>query len=91
MQVWDAHSGHALWSMHIGRYAFAVAWSPDGTRIASGHDDKTVRIWDAASGHTLLEYTGHSDAVFKVAWSPDGTQIASASGDGTVQVWTPHA
>ena len=39
---------------------FAAAWSPDGTRIASGSDDKTVQVWDAADGKPLLTFRGHS-------------------------------
>ena len=66
---------------------FAVAWSPDGTRIASGGDDYTVQVWNATSGRRLLTYRGHTAEVRGVAWSPDGTRIASASKDGTVQVW----
>ena len=65
---------------------FAVAWSPDSRRIASGGNDSTVQVWDAASGHRLLTYMGHAAAVREVAWSPDGARIASASQDGTVQV-----
>jgi WD40 repeat protein/tRNA A-37 threonylcarbamoyl transferase component Bud32 len=64
-----------------------VAWSPDGKRIASASSDRTVQVWDAASGTTLYTYTGHADAVYAVAWSPDGGRIASASFDKTVQVW----
>jgi WD40 repeat protein len=70
--------------------AYALAWSPDGKRIASGGDDNIVRVWDATTSQTLLQYRGHTDAVFKVVWSPDGTMIASASADGTVQVWRPQ-
>jgi WD40 repeat protein len=66
----------------------AVAWSPDGKRIASGSQDKTVQVWDASSSNTLLTYRGHSyAAVSSVGWSPDGKRIASGSWDGTVQVW----
>ncbi len=65
----------------------AVAWSPDGTRLASGSKDGTVQIWDAADGRHAYTYPGHSGAVTAVAWSPDGTRIASGSVDGTVQVW----
>ena len=65
----------------------AVAWSPDGTRIASGGYDDTVRVWNAADGSHPYTYTGHSSGVLAVAWSPDGTRIASGGLDGTVQVW----
>ncbi len=67
----------------------AVAWSPDGKRIASGGDDQTVQVWDAADGGHVFIYRGHSDTVLAVAWSPDGRRIASGGGptDNTVQVW----
>ena len=65
-----------------------MAFSPDGTRIASGSDDKTVRVWDAATGQPVGQpLTGHTDAVCSVAFSPDGTRIASGSDDKTVRVW----
>ncbi len=68
----------------------SLAWSPDSRRLASASNDKTVRIWDPYTGHTLLTYRGHTDAVKAVAWSPDGMHIASAGVDNTVQVWDPQ-
>jgi WD40 repeat protein len=64
----------------------AVAWSPDGKRIASGSADKTVQVWDAVDGDHVFTYKGYSSYVGPVAWSPDGKRIASF-GDKTVQVW----
>ena len=71
----------------------AVAWSPDGKRIASGSGkithsiDNTVQVWNAADGSHVFTYKGHSSIVQAVAWSPDGHRIASGSDDKTVQVW----
>lgn len=81
-------------SGHSGRIT-AVAWSPYGPSSASGSGyrlttasyDKTVRIWYAANGSSLLVYRGHFERVNAVAWSPNGTRIASASDDRTVQIW----
>ncbi len=68
-------------------FVLSVAWSPDGTHIASASDDQTVQVWEAVSGWPLLTYNRHTGTVWSVAWSPDGTRIASASFDRTVQVW----
>ena len=65
----------------------ALAWSPDGTRIASGSADNTVQIWDTATGRKLYIYEGHAQEVSTVAWSPDGKLIASAGDGKTVQIW----
>ena len=65
----------------------AVAWSPNGQRIASGSWDRTVQVWNASDGGNVFTYRGHSGVVDAVAWSPDGKWIASGSWDKTVQVW----
>jgi WD40 repeat protein len=64
-----------------------VAWSPDGTRLATSSEDLTARVWDADSGRELAVLRGHDDGVLRVAWSPDGGRLATCSRDRTVRVW----
>jgi WD40 repeat protein/transcriptional regulator with XRE-family HTH domain len=65
----------------------ALAWSPNGKRIATASEDYTAQVWDATSGKDVVIYRGHSSFVKGVAWSPDGTRIVSGSADGTAQIW----
>lgn len=65
---------------------FAVAFRPDGKRLASASFDKTVRIWNLESHKLDQTLTGHSDFVYSVAFSPDGTWLVSGSKDRSLKV-----
>src|SRR5438046_2240027 len=65
---------------------YAVAFSPDGKQLATGSFDKTVRLWDTASGKEVKTFggaAGHQNLVLSVAFSPDGKTLASGSQDNT--------
>jgi WD40 repeat protein len=88
VQIWNALTGDnpLIYRDHF-YFVNAVAWSPDGQKIASASADTNVQVWSAATGSNVLTYREHTGTVNAVAWSPNGKLIASASDDRTVQIW----
>jgi WD40 repeat protein len=68
---------------------WAVTFSPDGKRVASGDDDGQVYVWDAATGARLAACQGHASKIFSLAFRPDGARLVSTSADGSVRQWDP--
>ncbi|WP_170319966.1 pentapeptide repeat-containing protein [Polyangium spumosum] len=66
---------------------YTAAFAPDGKTLASGSHDKTIHLWDVATGRALRTFEGHAAAVRSVFFSPDGKTLASGSDDKSVRLW----
>ncbi len=90
LKVWDAGNGRETLT-HIGNTpgTFILAFSPDGTRLASGDSSGMVKVWDPATGQGTLILKGHSSSIESASFSPDGTRLASGDSSGMAKVWDP--
>ncbi|KAF3231314.1 WD repeat domain [Orbilia oligospora] len=64
-----------------------VAWSPDSKTLATGSDDKTIRLWELKSGRMIRILKGHHNYVYCLNFNPQGNMIVSGSYDEAVRIW----
>jgi WD40 repeat protein len=87
--LWDVETGKiiAQWIGHTD-VVFALCWSADGGRVASGSLDRTARVWDVDSGRTVLKIKTWHFWVWAVTYSPDSSKLATCGNiDKVVKIW----
>jgi serine/threonine protein kinase/WD40 repeat protein len=91
VEVWDLNSGKKQSDLPLGEEepATALAWSPDGRRLAVGLGDTGHRaeIWDVARRRTLVALEGHAQRVTVISFHPSGRLLLTLSWDGTGRLW----
>jgi WD40 repeat protein len=86
--IFDASSGKQTAVCDGHRFGiWGYTFSPNGTRIVSGGEDRTARLWDVATGALVMTYRGHASKIVGVAFRPDGARLVTTSSDGTVRQW----
>jgi WD40 repeat protein len=80
---------NGLWAHEDNQeYVSSVAWSPDGSKIASASDTGNVQLWDTVTSEVLLEFQGHVGTITTISWSPNSTRLATASPEDKVErIW----
>lgn len=68
-------------------YIRSVCFSPDGKLLATGAEDKLIRIWDLATKRIIKILRGHEQDIYSLDFFPDGDRLVSGSGDRTVRIW----
>ncbi|UQA58553.1 WD40 repeat domain-containing protein [Polyangium aurulentum] len=87
VRVWDVEGGREIAVLRGHEDSIrAIAWSPDGQRLATASADRTARIWPLDGGNPVV-LRGHAQAVSGVAWSPDGQRLVTGAMDSTVQIF----
>ena len=87
IMIWDTRSGAKRPFVPVESTVFGLAFSPDGSRLATGQAAGTVTLWDRKRGTRISSTQAHKADVFAIAFSPDGRFLATGSADGTGKLW----
>jgi WD40 repeat protein len=91
IRIWDLKEGTSISLKGHGESDWwggvnSVAFHPTGKLLASGSNDKPIKLWSVKKGEHLYSLNGHSDGVLCVAFSPDGKLIATGCGDKIIRL-----
>ncbi|POX60895.1 hypothetical protein C3492_24730 [Streptomyces sp. Ru62] len=89
IRVWDVVAGRSTWERRLGGWSTmvnAIAFSPDGSRLATGSTDNFARVWDMSTGSVDAELA-HRHFVNAVDFDGSGRYLATGSADATVCIW----
>ncbi|KAL5523391.1 TUP1 [Sanghuangporus sanghuang] len=93
-QIYDTKTGQKICVLNdesanpVGDlYIRSVCFSPDGKLLATGAEDKTIRIWEIAKKRVKRVFEGHTQEIYSLDFSKNGRLIVSGSGDRTTRIW----
>ncbi|MFM7885832.1 MAG: WD40 repeat domain-containing protein, partial [Pseudanabaena sp.] len=78
LNTWEADSSNRVWAM---------ALSPNSQHLATGGDDRSIKLWDIETGACLRIFSGHSHPVVSLVFTPKGDRLISGSSDCTIKIW----
>jgi WD40 repeat protein len=90
IEMWDVKARKSERALNVNGRVSCVAFSPDGSFLAGGSDDTTVKLWDTKTWNIVRSLYGHTNEVISVTYSPDGKTLASTSYNrnyGTIKLW----
>src|SRR5207237_112650 len=87
LSLWHVESGRLLATLAQPSWITALAFAASGRRLATGHDDGGVRVWDLTHGALTGDLAGHDQPISAVVFSPDGRRLASAGEDRVLRLW----
>jgi WD40 repeat protein len=87
IQIWNVPAARQIRGLRTTTDSlFGISWSPDGTRVATGGADKSVRVTRISDGQELVKFENHGDWVFRTTWVAGGTRLLSASRDRAMKL-----